>query len=720
MRKYLSIILVLLLVFSLFTACGGNDDNQAYQVPEELTAMYDEFLAAADPTFAYDVAFELSQNPELWSTPDLGGRNAGSEAEHAAAEYLTTVMADIGLTDIEKVGAQCDMWSNNGSTFTIGDTDYPVYAYPCKGTPPAGVTSDLVYVSKGTMWDYEDLDVTGKIVLVDIDQRADWWITYPMLEAEYQGAVGIIAANTGGFAEIAGDALNCNDICAPISIPTVSISLDDALAIQGQLEAGPLKATLTVDNDISVDTGVTYNVLGKIPGKSSENQIIVGGHYDMHFYGFQDDNCAVGLVLAMAKAMVDSGYVPENDIVFCLHGAEEWGSFGTQYDWTIGAWEMINTQHPEWVGKTLAFINFELPAFQFADYTYTASAPETYSMMDFFANTYPLSPKPVDCFPEGMLTEGYQNYTYSDDFSYYVAGVPSFVNGFLFTDSGDDVYDYYYQIYHSNYDLPDTYNEAVMDFNLKYYGAFAMFVDQMPALYIDYTGQYDRIMESIDEEVMAAAGVDMDAYYGALEKLKGNAGLLRDDVKATNDAYIAAYIDGDETAMAEMWEKGKALTAKNLDAFKFSQEAFVGLMYERPIVRHEAPQENIQLMSKINEALAEGDVVTAADEYSWQVNNLLEWYTTYFSPAVLKINDDMLWSEENQYNNYWGIGRSFVPASVGDASMSLYLRYDDVGGDFSKEIAIYKAAIDVQSKVLKKLGEQEITDMGKLADMLEI
>jgi Iap family predicted aminopeptidase len=119
------------------------------------------------------------------------------------------------------------------------------------------------------------------------------------------------------------------------------------LAIQSQLEAGPLKGTLTVDNDISVDTGVTYNVIGKIPGKSSENQIIVGGHYDMHFYGFQDDNCAVGLVLAMAKAMVDSGYVPENDIVFCLHGAEEWGSFGTQYDWTIGAWEMINTQHPE-------------------------------------------------------------------------------------------------------------------------------------------------------------------------------------------------------------------------------------------------------------------------------------------------------------------------------------------------------------------------------------
>ena len=28
----------------------------------------------------------------------------------------------------------------------------------------------------------------------------------------------------------------------------------------------------------------------------------------------------------MAKAMVESGYTPENDIVFCLHGAEEWGT----------------------------------------------------------------------------------------------------------------------------------------------------------------------------------------------------------------------------------------------------------------------------------------------------------------------------------------------------------------------------------------------------------
>ena len=71
---------------------------------------------------------------------------------------------------------------------------------------------------------------------------------------------------------------------------------------------GTVTATLVVDNQVEVDTGTTYNVTGVLKGKSSDRQILVGGHYDVHFWGLQDDNCAVGLVLSMAKALVDSGY----------------------------------------------------------------------------------------------------------------------------------------------------------------------------------------------------------------------------------------------------------------------------------------------------------------------------------------------------------------------------------------------------------------------------
>ena len=721
MKRRLTALLLTLGLVSGLAACGTTAQTTPAPTGEVPAATdpgtaYESFLSAASADYAYDVALELSTNPDFFNS-ELGGRNAGSDAEHATADYLAGLMEEIGLSDVEKAAADCDRWQFNGASLTVDGEEYTVYSYATASTPAEGLTAEIVYVGDGTMWDYEGLDVTGKIVLIDIDQRSNWWITYPMLEAQHQGAAAILAANVGGFAQVADDALNCQDICGPTAIPTLSIGLADSQAIQAKLSEGPVTATLVVDNEVSED-GTTYNILGRIPGKSSDYQIIVGGHYDVHFTGFQDDNCAVGLVLAMAKGMIDSGYQPENDIVFCLHGAEEWGSSYTQYDWTVGAWEMINNVHPEWVGKTLAFLNFELPAYEFDTYTSTYSAPEMYAMLDYFANEYPYSPDPEGCFPDGVLTEGYQTYTYSDDFSYYAAGVPSTVNGFLLQKDMETVFPFYVDIYHSQYDTPDTYNEAVMDFNLKYYGALAMYIDQTPALYLDFTAQYDRILASMDEDLMAEAGVDVEAYKAALEGLNTAAQTMADQVKQVNDDYAAARAEGDTAAMAELWAQGRALTAQNLAAFQFAQKNLLGLMYERPIVPHEAPQENIQLCRDIIACLETGDVATAVDEYAWTVNNVLEWYAMYFSPEVIAIQDDMLWGEDNQDNLYWGTDIGFTKADVDAATRSLFVRYEETGGDFTQEIAVYEAAIQAQTQILADLGAKETQAMIDLSALL--
>ena len=723
MKRRLTALLLTLGLLAGLAACGTTaqttpapTDAGETGVSDPVAAGYEAFLSAVSTDYAYDVALELTTNPDFFNS-ELGGRNAGSDAEHAAADYLIGLMEEIGLTDVEKAAADCDRWQFNGASLTVDGEEYDVYSYATASTPAEGLTAEIVYVGDGTMWDYEGLDVTGKIVLIDIDQRANWWITYPMLEAQHQGAAAILAANVGGFAQIADDALNCQDICGPTAIPTLSIGLADSQAIQEKLSQGPVTAKLVVDNEVS-EGGTTYNLLGRIPGKSSDYQIIVGGHYDVHFTGFQDDNCAVGLVLAMAKAMIDSGYQPENDIVFCLHGAEEWGSSYTQYDWTVGAWEMINNVHPEWVGKTLAFLNFELPAYEFDTYTSTYSAPEMYAMLDYFANEYPYSPDPEGCFPDGVLTGGYQTYTYSDDFSYYAAGVPSTVNGFLLQEDMETVFPFYVDIYHSQYDTPDTYNEAVMDFNIKYYGALAMYIDQTPALYLDFTAQYDRILASMDEDLQAEAGVDVEAYTTALEGLNTAAQAMADQVKKVNDDYAAARSEGDTAAMAELWAQGRALTARNLTAFRYAQKHLLGLMYERPIVPHEAPQENIQLCRAIIACLETGDVVTAVDEYAWTVNNVLEWYAMYFSPEVIAIQDDMLWGEDNLDNLYWGTDIGFTKADVDAATRSLFVRYEETGGDFSEEIAVYDAAIQAQTQILADLGAQETQAMTELAGLL--
>lgn len=715
MKRILSILLGAALMVSLF---GCSMPKQETKQTNVLEKNYNAFIEAVEPQFGYDIAVELSTNEKFLSS-DLGTRTAGSEAEHEAASFLADKMKEIGLQEVEKQAANCDLWQFNGASLTIGDEVYQVHSYATAPTPKNGITAEILYLNEGTMWDYEGVDVAGKIVLIDINQRDNWWITYPMLEAQLQGAAVVIAANTGGFSQIADDALNAQDICAPTGIPTLSIGLKDSLAIQEKLKEGTVEATVVVDNLVEINGGTTYNVLGKIPGRSSEHQIIVGAHYDMYFQGFQDDNIAAGLVLTMAKAFVESGYVPENDIVFVLHGAEEWGSSNTQYDWTVGAWEMINNVHPEWVGNTLAFINFELPAYEFDTYTSTYSAPEMYKMLDYFANVYDYSPDPVNCFQDGILTEGYQTYTYSDDFSYYAAGVPSTVNGFLLKEDMETVFDFYLNMYHTQYDNPETYNENVMDFNTKYYGALAMYIDQMPALYLDFSSQSERLQNSIDEELMRELGADVDGLNAAIKILDEVSKKITASIEEVNTLYIDAVKRNDEVAMSDLREQGKVLTDKNLSAFKFAQNTLLGLMYERPIVPHEAPQENIRLSQEMISYLKEGNIVSAVDEVAWMINNVLEWYAMYFSEEVIDIQDAMLWSDENKDNLYWGTDKGFVKANVEEATRSLFNRYDEVGGDFSKEIEIYQNAITDQSKVYIEKVDAEVKAINELINLLK-
>ena len=98
-------------------------------------------------------------------------------------------------------------------------------------------------------------------------------------------------------------------------MPTTIITMSEYKQIKKALKQGHNRATLKVDSVMEEGTGTSYDVVGYIPGKSHDQQIIFAGHYDMYFTGFQDDCSAIGTIMSMAKTMIDSGYVPENDIV---------------------------------------------------------------------------------------------------------------------------------------------------------------------------------------------------------------------------------------------------------------------------------------------------------------------------------------------------------------------------------------------------------------------
>jgi hypothetical protein len=714
--------MIIALIFALpmtlaLSACEDKDEEKKEPDPKTATAeeAYSAYAEAVDTQWAYDLAVEIIESGE-YADNRLGDRQSGSDAEHRTAEKIESVMKDIGLTDVAKDSVKVDriQAGDAGVTLDGDETEIVLHAYQTVGTPAGGLSAEIVDVGKGTEADYEGKDVNGKIVLFDIDQRADWWIGIPVTQAIEKGAAGALANNVSGFSEIATDAYNANDFCGPETVPTASITQDDAEYVRSKMKDGKVMAKLIIDNEYSKD-GESYNVYGKIKGLDSSEAILFGAHYDAYYESFQDDTIAWTGELAIAKAMIDSGYVPERDIIFCCHGAEEWGEANTSYDWAIGSYRQITEAKKDWQGKVISFINFELSAYEFADYTYTHSAPESYNMVKAYTEA-DTSAKPEGVYKDGILTDGYQTYIYSDDFAYYVSGVPSFINGFLVDVKSEDgdVFDFYKKYYHTNYDTKDTYNAKVLEWQLKFYGGLGIHIDRTPALELDFTSQVARLSDSFDENIADAAGADTAAYTAAVAAYDEAAGALAAKVKEINTKYAEAKTDEEKEAVIA---EAKPLNKSNLDIFKKTQDYLLGLSAETPIVPHEWYQNNISLIDETMGYLEKGDVATAADETAWQINGVSEWYAMAFDRATTERGNGTYQGKYASQN--WATDKVYEFADVEDATRSLIARYDEKNGKFDEEIGIYTEAKTIQQNLLKQKITDETSCISELTDMMQ-
>jgi len=705
------------------TACGDESEETASEPPTvDYSKAKADFIEALDTDHAVALAQKIIEG-EATNSSEFGDRMAGSDAEHAIADLLVKEMEDIGLVDIEKIATPVDKWQFNGASILLeGESEaIPLHSYATAATPAGGIDAEIIYVGTGTTEEYEGLDVKDKIVLFDVNMRDYWWLTYPMLEAELHGAAAALSCANEGFSEISPDAYNCNDICGPTAIPTVSITVNQAQIIKDKLKEGKLTGHLEVDNIVEPG-GETYNVLGKIPGKDSSEVIAFGGHYDAYFEGFQDDTIAATGALAIAKAFKDSGYVPERDLWFIMHGAEEWGASGTQFDWCIGAYELIHNARPEWQGKIMTFFNFELPGYEFADYTYATTATELFSFAKDFAEAED-TPKPAGVFKDGVQTDGYQTYTYSDDFSYLIAGVPTVINGFLFTADYEDVFPFYYETYHTNFDTKkDTYNEDVYRFNLEYYGTMGIEVDKNPALQLDYNNQVERLKEAMDTELADGVGVKYDEYLAAIDDYEAAVAGLNDKIKDINDRYDEALKadSADLDELSSIRDEGRALNKENLKIFRATQDGLLGLQYEEPMVPHESPQYNIELIDGAVGAMQDGDVESALDDYAIAINGWNAAYNVYFSKEVTDQFYDMFYSKENADNLYWGTDREFPWANVDDAvrSMAKIAAEGKKSPDLSNEIKEFNNAKDELIPIYQKRVDDETACIVDLTGMI--
>lgn len=692
----------------LLSACGQQPDTpQSTPEAERVTleAAQQAYLEKVDVDYAYHLALQLE---DIRSNENLGYRTAGSEAELATGDMLKAEMESIGLQNVTKDEFTLDTWTFEKAQLSFTDSTGAEYTAELGGYQTDFVTDGpeaftIVDGGEGTEADLDGLDVTGKLVLIDINQRDNWWINYPAYEAHLRGAAAVIAVQDGGYGEVSDDALNAQDICGPADAPAFSMSRTDAEALRAALdENGEASVTLDAVSRVSLD-GVSYNITGMIPGKDDDSMVLMSAHYDSYFAGFQDDNAAIALMLGIAKAIIDSGYQPEKTLVFCAMAAEEWGVSNTRYDWSTGAYNQIFRVHPDWVGKVVADINFELPAMNEGE---TDQIRTSYELKTFVEDFKESVPQVEGVFPEGIEVI-VPTQTWSDDFSLSIAGVPSSVTalrgGFAQTH------------YHSQFDNRDTYSPEAFLFHHNMYGMLMLAYDRCAVSPLDFSTRLEALRASMDDTVLTEEQVF--SLNAALDEAENAASAAWDKVSEINDSYRTALDSGDTAAADALIQESRETNAAVLSAFKYAEDAFVRLTWEDvSIFPHEHSQNNLLALNGAVEALERGDSATAIDEYLYAVDN--NWYAydwsretfDYFTNYVLNQSDDRL---------MWGAGRVQGHEDLYDVIRSLLDKYGDTSADYTAELARLNDAVNNQTAMLAEQVDHEVQALAELTAQLQ-
>lgn len=647
-------------------------------------------LSYLDTRYAYSLAKRME---EIKSNPVLGYRTAGSVAERQTGDMLAEEMRRIGLQNVRKDAIQTDAWEFHHAILAYTDAmgrrrEVQLGAYQTQLVTDGFESLQMVYLGKGTAADYAGKDVRGKLVLVDINQRDEWWISYPVYQAHLMGARALIAVQSGGYGEVDEEALNAQDIGGPENAPAFSISRRDAMELRALMVGGELTVQLSADTRVTRDQ-TTYNIVGEIPGRHPERLILFSAHYDSYFCGFQDDNTAIAMMLGIARALVLGGYQPENTLVFCCMAAEEWGVADNCFDWSTGAWEQVFIRHPEWAGKVVANMNFELPALAHGTRARVRSCYEyVHFLKDFLGDLPALTQAyPEEAAPTAPIE------TWSDDFSIAISGIPSLVNDFTggsFMETN----------YHSQFDNDDYYDEQVYRLHHELFLLLCLAFDHTCVAPLCFTPVLRRAAECLEElpdelptpvrskaeallELLRARMYASDAAWHALDKL--------------NQAYAQALEENDLSRAEDIFWQTRALEAAALARFKAEQDAFVRIdWYGNVSYPHELLFNKLHLLHGAIRNLRGGHTSSALRKL-YQVDN--NAYAFMFDKEVYHhFTDSVL--RQPWRRSKWCYGRLVGHEDLYALVTSLLRKEKEGVTDFTPEIAALEEAAARQLHLL--------------------
>lgn len=681
-KKLLALFLALTLVFCT-AACGSPENTQPPVVPEATEGDADlaAYIRCVDAGYSYDLMKTLIG---FQTNEDLGFRTAGSSAELEAADFLESEMKAIGLENVYKEPITVDTFTFKNADLTYAAEDgektieMAMFQTTCQ---TENEEVEIVYLNEGTAADYENTDVTGKIVLLDINQLDNWWINWPAYQARVKGARAIIAVNNDGYCTYSEDTVGVQDFCGPSDAPAFTISVRDADLLKEAIAAngGSVKAVLNADGVVEHD-GTAYNVYGEIPGKTDE-VIYLFAHYDAYFRAFADNTSGIACILGIAKALHESGYQPQRTIRFIGHCAEEWGVDNSRYDWARGATVEMEL-HPDWMEN--AFVAFDMDSGVVSGDAEGIEITVPFELADWaktFADQIPGSVYP------GEVKTNSPAWTWTEAFCYVNAGIPVVDSGQYGTDHTNT--------YHSNNDSEEgnNYSEDAFRFSHEFYGGMVILLDKQPTRVFDYADLFGAMRETVNSDVIENADELLEAL---------------DNASAASEAYKARC----ESISAE---DAPAFNSDSNRLFKaVTNDLFTLDWNEEFQFAHCYKQTNVEALEKTIEYLKNGDVKAAVDEELYKVD--MGWYAYAFDEQTFDFFVEQVLGPDAK--NSWGTGYIKSHADIWQVINDLLAVYDEETPDVSAQIAALENELETQKADLSSVVAAEIAALNSITETM--
>jgi hypothetical protein len=261
-------------------------------------------------------------------------RRAGTGDELKAASYIKGKLDEYGVdSEIYEI----DAYISHPGMAELEVLSPLQKSLPClprifiTPTPPEGIEAELISVGKGSEKDYQGVDITGKIVLVEPGAREGR--VEAAQKAEERGAVAQIqitrgknrAINFGQTRNTWGNPTQETMDKIP-KTPVIAICSEDGNYLEELMKKGPVVVRLKADawrgyKTIRLPVGTLKGV------KESEKYVLLAGHYCSWFIGATDNAAANSLMLEMARIFSKHRKYLGRSIRFAWWSGHEQGTY---------------------------------------------------------------------------------------------------------------------------------------------------------------------------------------------------------------------------------------------------------------------------------------------------------------------------------------------------------------------------------------------------------